>query len=131
MARMEEKNIFFIHAIREIRGSIGFVEGEWQDDLVPREIAEHNLQVRVSWINGGGDPLRPYCWHVTEITLDHLRPSPEWLRQMEDLRLAKEAEILEERGLRELAKQRRKEQEKMRLLQEVLELFKTDWPQHI
>jgi hypothetical protein len=49
---------------------------------------------------------------------------------MEDLRLAKKAEILEERGLQELAKQRRKEQEKVPL-QEVLKLFKTDLPKRI
>lgn len=33
-----------------------------------------------------------------------------------------------EPGLEKLAKHRRKEQEKMRLLREVAELFKTNWP---
>lgn len=33
-----------------------------------------------------------------------------------------------ERGLEDLAKRRRKEQEKLRMLREVAELVKTDWP---
>jgi hypothetical protein len=47
---------------------------------------------------------------------------------MADLQLAKDCEAMIERGLEDLAKRRRKEQEKMRLLREVAELFKTDWP---
>jgi hypothetical protein len=47
---------------------------------------------------------------------------------MADLQLAKDCEALIERGLEDLAKRRRKEQEKMRMLREVAELFKTDWP---
>jgi hypothetical protein len=47
---------------------------------------------------------------------------------MEDLQLPKECEAMIERGLETLAKHRRKEQEKMRLLQEVAELFKTESP---
>jgi len=69
-----------------------------------------------------------------EITLDHLPPSLKlradepWKKENEELELAKECEAMIERGLNDLAKRRRKEQEKMRLLQEVAELFKTDWP---
>jgi hypothetical protein len=48
---------------------------------------------------------------------------------MADLQLAKDCEAMIERGLEDLAKRRRKEQEKMRLLREVAELFKMDWPQ--
>jgi hypothetical protein len=44
------------------------------------------------------------------------------------LELAKECEAMIERGLEKLAKLRRKEQEKLRLLRDVAELFKTDWP---
>ena len=44
-------------------------------------IAEHNFKVQIRWLNGGGDPARKFWWHVTEITLDHLRPSPEWKKQ--------------------------------------------------
>jgi hypothetical protein len=44
------------------------------------------------------------------------------------LELAKECEAKIERGLEKLAKHRRKEQEKMRLLRVVAELIKTDRP---
>jgi hypothetical protein len=53
---------------------------------------------------------------------------PNWKNEDEELELAKEWEAMLERGLEKLTKQRREEQEKMRLLQEVAELFKTDWP---
>jgi hypothetical protein len=65
---------------------------------------------------------------VTEITLDHLRPSPKWIKQNEELELAEECEAIIERGLEDLAKRRRREHEKLRMLREVAELFKTDWP---
>lgn len=61
-------------------------------------------------------------------TLDHLRPSPEWKKEVADLQLAKDCEALIARGLEDLAKRRRKEQEKVRLLREVSELFKTERP---
>ena len=84
--------------------------------------------MRVDWLSGGGDPAQEWWWHVTELTLDHFRPSPKWKNENEELELAKDCEAMIERGLEDLAKRRRKEQEKMRLLQEVAELFKTDWP---
>lgn len=108
-------------------GSAGFVEGEWLDDATRKAIAEHNLKVRIRWIAEHGDSDRPYWWHVTEITLDHFRPSPDWLRQGETLRRAKEQEAIEARGLIELAKRRKAEEEKMRMLREVAKFFNTTW----
>jgi hypothetical protein len=108
--------------------AVAFVEGEWQAPEVRKAIAEHNAAVQVSWLAGGGDPGRKCWWHVTEITLDHLRPSPEWEKQVKELELAKECEAIIKKGLRTLAKDRWQQEEKMRMLQEVAELFKTDWP---
>jgi hypothetical protein len=55
-------------------------------------IQEHNFKVEVRWLTKGGDPGRS-CWcPVTEITLDHLRPSPAWEKQRAELQLAKECE---------------------------------------
>ena len=65
---------------------------------------------------GGGDPARHCWWYVTEVTLDHLRPSPKWIKENEELEPAKKCEAMIERGLENLAKHRRKEREKMRLL---------------
>jgi hypothetical protein len=109
--------------------TVAFVEGEWQEKAIREAIAEHNEKVQVAWIAGGGDPERKFWWHVTEITLDHLRPSPEWKKQNEQLELAKECEALMRRGLKEAAKRRQENEEKMRMLREVAELFKMDWPQ--
>ena len=67
-------------------------------------------------LTSGGDPARACWWHVTEVTLDHLRASPEWQKQMEALELAKEQEELIRKGQRELAAQRRQEEEMHRLL---------------
>src|ERR1017187_6298856 len=72
--------------------SIRFEVGDWQDEAVRAAIEEHNLQVQLRWLSGGGDPARSCWWHITEITLDHLRPSPEWIKQGEELQLAKECE---------------------------------------
>ena len=58
---------------------------------------------------------------------DDFRPSPEWQRQGEEVRRAKVMEGIEGSCLKELAK-RHKLKEKMRMLHEVVELFKTDWP---
>jgi hypothetical protein len=68
------------------------------------------------------DPSRPNieCLNTT--------PIRKWIRQGEELELAKDCEAIAERGLKEMAKRRRKEEEKMRMLREVAELFMTDWP---
>jgi hypothetical protein len=101
--------------------AVWFVEDDWQDKATREAIAEHNLKVQARWLAGGGDPARKFWWHVTEITLDHLRPSPQWKRAMEELRLAKECEAATRRGLEELAERRWQEAEKQRMLREVLE----------
>ncbi len=51
-----------------------------------------------------------------------------WKQENKELQLAKDCEAMIERGLENLAKRRRKEREKMRMLREVAELTKTDWP---
>jgi hypothetical protein len=40
-------------------------------------------------LSAGGDPVRSCWWHDTEITLDHLRASPAWQKQMAELQLAR------------------------------------------
>jgi len=57
-----------------------------------RAIAEHNLNVRVREVGDGGAPERQYWWHVTEMTLDHLRPSPQWVREPKRFTLEIESE---------------------------------------
>jgi hypothetical protein len=101
--------------------AVWFVEDDWQDKPTKEAITEHNLKVQARWVASGGDPARKFWWHVTEITLDHLRMSPQWKRAMEELQLAKECEAATRRGLRELAEWRRQEAEKHRMLREVLE----------
>jgi hypothetical protein len=99
--------------------AVQFVVGDWQDEAVRAAIEEHNLKVQVRWLSGGGDPARSCWWHVTEVTLDHLRPSPEWIKQGEELELAKacETEIL--KGLRVLAKKKRAQAEQREIFDEV------------
>jgi hypothetical protein len=72
---------------------------------------------------GGSNPARKFWWHVTEVTLDHLRPSQQWKRAMEELQLTKECEATTRRGLKELAERRRQEAEKHRMLREALEVM--------
>jgi hypothetical protein len=83
--------------------------------------------VRANWLCGGGGPERQWWWHVTELTLDHFRPSPKWKQENEELQLVKDCEAMIERGLEDLAQCRRMKEEKMRMLREVVELFKRDW----
>lgn len=102
-------------------------ETEHVAEAATREaIAEHNFKVEVRWLSGGGTPGRSCWWHVTEVTLDHLRPSPEWQRQGEELQLVKECEALILKGQRELAERRRREAEQHRLLAEVGDLFERE-----
>jgi hypothetical protein len=67
--------------------------------------------------------LDDYWWHITELTLDHLRPSPEWKKQMEELQMAKESEAAIRKGLKAFAKRRHEEEEKYRLVREVADEF--------
>jgi hypothetical protein len=103
--------------------SVRFECGDWQDEAVRHVIEEHNFKVQVRWLSGGGDPSRSCWWHVTEVTMDHLRPSPEWKKQLLELQLAKECEGLIRRGLRQLAERRRRQAEKEQMLKEVAEWF--------
>jgi len=107
---------------------VWFVEGDWQDQAIREEIAGHNLKVQVRWLNGGGDPARKFWWHVTEITLDHLRPSPQWQKAMEELQLAKDCEMAIYRGLEELAERRKQEEDKHRMLRESFQELAIDCP---
>jgi hypothetical protein len=50
-------------------------------------------------------------------------PSPKWIREGEELAMAKKREAAEARGLKELAERQSKEEEKMRMLREVI----TEW----
>ena len=101
--------------------AVWFVEGEWQEQAVREVIAELNFKVQIRWLNGGGDPSRKFWWHVTEITLDHLRPSPEWKKAVTELKLAKECEAAIRYGLKELADRRKQEEEKHQMLREALQ----------
>jgi hypothetical protein len=58
---------------------------------------------------------------VTEITLDHFRPSPQWKKAMEELAFAKLCVAATRRGLKELAERLRQEAGKHRMLREVVE----------
>jgi hypothetical protein len=105
--------------------SVRFEVGDWQDKAVRTAIEEHNVKVQIGWLNGGGDPARSCWWHITEITLDHLRPSPEWKKQMDELQLAKECEAELLKRLKKLAEQKRERAEKVRWLAETAEEFST------
>ena len=100
-----------------------FEVGEWQAEAVQLAIREHNLEVRQRWIEAGGDPDRDCWWHITEITPDHLRPSPTWKKQMEELELAKEVEAEILKRLRALEEKRRDKAEQRRLLNEAADSF--------
>jgi hypothetical protein len=101
--------------------AVWFVEDDWQDKGTREAIGEENLRVHARWLASGGDPARKFWWHVTEITLDHLRPSPQWKKAMEELQLAKECEAATRHGLKELAERRKQEAEKHRMLREAVE----------
>ena len=72
---------------------------------------------------------RQFWWHVTEITLDHLRPSPEWKKAMAELELAKSREaatLRRENALtcesqRALAEMLKQDEDKHQMLREALE----------
>jgi hypothetical protein len=89
-------------------------------------IEEHNFKVEVRWLSGGGDPSRSSWWHVTELNLDHVRPSPEWKKAGDELQLAKDCEAAIRKGLRVLAEQKAAKAEQQRLLAEVADLFHTE-----
>ncbi len=102
---------------------VRFEPGEWLDWATRLAIEEHNRDVKTRWLAGGGNPKDDCWWHLTEITLDHLRPSREWKRQMRELQLAKDCESEIRKGVKRLAKKKRERAEQMRLVKEVGELF--------
>ena len=99
--------------------SVQFESDHLTDEALRGALMEHNFKVEVRWLSEGGDFGRTTPWHVTKITLDHLRPSPEWERQGKELAAVKEAEALILRGQRELAEGRWREAEKRQWLAEV------------
>jgi hypothetical protein len=107
--------------------SVRFEAGEWLDSAVQSVIEEHNLKVQIRWLSGGGNPARSCWWHITEITLDHLRPSPEWKKQMYELQLAKDCESEIRKRLKLLNRRKSEKAEQRRLLNEVADLFQTEW----
>jgi hypothetical protein len=80
--------------------AVRFVVGEWQDAELRIAINEHNQGVRRRWLEGGGNPAHECWWDITEVTLDHLRPSLQWQKQMAELQLAKECEAEIQRRLK-------------------------------
>jgi hypothetical protein len=102
-----------------------FEVGEWQAEVVQQAILQHNLEVQTRYLKAGGDPSKLSLLHVTEITLDHLRPSPEWMRQIAELELAKECEAEIRKGLRSLAKRKQARAAQQKIFDEVAASFKT------
>lgn len=100
--------------------AVRFETGDWQDEAIRKGIEEHNQKVQTDWLSSGGDPARSCWWHITEITLDHLRPSPEWIKQGEDLQLAKDCEAEIRKRLRLLAKKKLEQAEQQRIFDEVM-----------
>jgi hypothetical protein len=108
--------------------AVRFEVGDWQDEAVRTVIEEHNFKVQVRWLSGGGDPARSCWWHVTEITLDHLRPSPEWKKQGDELQLAKECEAEIRKGLRNQKSARLQKEMQLQLLRESLADMPESYP---
>jgi hypothetical protein len=50
-----------------------FVDDEWQDPALRDGVVMHNLEVAARHRLDFGESERPYWWHVTELTLEHLR----------------------------------------------------------
>ena len=103
--------------------AVRFEVGDWQASEVNAAIEEHNWSVQTRWLSGGGDPARSCWWHVTEITLDHLRPSPEWIKQGEELQLAKECEAEIRQRLKVQTKKKRELAAQQQILSEVADLI--------
>gem|GEM_PF-1603258 len=93
--------------LAKLFGAVAFATGDWQSEELQRAIEAHNRRVQELWLSEGGDPARSCWWQVVELTLDHLRPSPEWKRQMAELQLAKECEAEILWGLKRLEERRK------------------------
>jgi hypothetical protein len=81
----------------------------------------------VRWLSGGGEPSRSCWWHVTEITLDHLRPSPEWKKQGDELKLAKDCEAAIRTRLTAQTKLKVERAIQLSMLEEVANPFRADF----
>jgi hypothetical protein len=103
-----------------------FEVGEWQAEAVQQAILQHNLEVQTSWLKAGGDPAWSCWWHITEITMDHLRPSPVWIKQMAELQLAKDCEAEIRKRLKALEAKKKREAEMLKMLAEVADSLKTE-----
>jgi hypothetical protein len=99
-------------------GAVRFESGDWQKEAARKEIEKHNFKVEARWLTGGGNPDRNCWWHITEITLDHLRPSPKWEKQMADLQLAREVEAVIRKRLKMQKQQKIQEELKLEMLKE-------------
>lgn len=132
-AKLTEENIIDIIGSRwawrmsRLFQAVRFETEHVPDEAVRTVIKEHNFKVQVRWLSGGGSPARVCWWHVTEVTLDHLRTSPQWQKQMEELELAKELEGLERKGQKALALRLAEQEEKQRLLREVAQEFQAEF----
>jgi hypothetical protein len=92
-------------------------------------IGEHNFKVEIRRLSGGGDPARSCWWHITEITRDHLRPSPEYKIPEDKLQFVKEYEAQICARLRKLARRKMERAELLSLLAEVAGQFRGEFPQ--
>lgn len=106
---------------RKLIRVVCFVDGEWLDPATAAAIREHNEQVAAHLAQNGEKV--PYRWHVTQLTLDHLRPSPEDAKQAEELQLVKDVESAIRKGLRKQKRAEEKHQAMLRLLDEAAAEF--------
>ena len=74
----------------------------------------------------GGDPARSCWWHITEITMEHVHPSPIWVKQMAELQLAKECEAEIRKRLKALAAKQKREADIWKTLAEVADSLQTE-----
>jgi len=103
--------------------AVRFEADHLPDETTRAAIAEHNFKVESRWLVDGGNPAKNCWWHVTELTLDHLRPAPAWQKQMADLQLAKEVEA----EIRKRLKKQRKEKLQAELKLEMLKEAAIEW----
>jgi hypothetical protein len=54
---------------------VWFVDDEWQDPDLRDGVLMHNLVVSAAHRAAFGETVRACWWHVTELTLEHLRGS--------------------------------------------------------
>lgn len=104
--------------------SVRFEVLDRHDKELRDAIEEHNFKVQTRWLAARGNPERSCWWTVLELELDHLRVSPRWRQQMQELELAKECEAAIQMGEQKLARQILKREQKQRLLKEVAVEFK-------